>query len=239
MTQVHPVFDPLLGGQLQPEVVTLVYGPPASGKTNFSLMAAAKAAEKGTVIYVDPEGGFSPERFRQIAGKKSDTLSKNILLRRPHTFEEQTKDIENLAAEVEKRNISLVIVDGIAMLYRVEEGRDIKALGRNLAHLLRIARKYQLPVLATNQVYQDPETKRNVPVGGQLLSYWCKVIVELDFIDDIRVATLRKHLHQPEGLSVAYRITQEGVEALGEMQLRSSLKPPFLSTAIRMLKRRK
>ena len=59
-----------LHGGYEDDVVTVIYGEAASGKTNFCLMAAVSQAKKGNkVIYVDTEGGFSVERVKQLIGK--------------------------------------------------------------------------------------------------------------------------------------------------------------------------
>jgi DNA repair protein RadB len=109
---------------------------------------------------------------------------------------------------------SLVIVDSIAVLYRLEEDKDVKELGRQLAKLLRIARKYNIPVLMTNQIYTDIDTGRNVPIGGDVLRYWAKISIELDKREGIRTAILRKHKFVPDGLKMIFRITDKGMETV-------------------------
>ncbi len=210
-------FDDLVGG-LQEGVVTQFYGPPASGKTNLALIAATQALGRGKVVYVDPEGGFSVERLKQIAGNRFDEVLSNIVLLSPTTFEEQRVAVSKIEDVVSSMKVSLVIVDSIAMLYRMEEDKDVRMLGRMLAQLLRIARKYDISVMLTNQVYSEFDTNIIRPIGGQITEYFTKNIVELCRREDgTRYAVLRRHQSQPAGLSLDFTITSAGVESTREM----------------------
>jgi DNA repair protein RadB len=214
MISFNNCFDRLLGGGLLEGVVNHVYGPPASGKTNLALIAAANALGHGKVIYVDPEGGFSVERLRQISGERFEETMDNIVMLQPTTFDEQKMAIGKLEELVSAMKVSLIVVDSIAMLYRMEEDKDVRMLGRMLAQLLRLARKYELPVLLTNQMYSDYETHLIRPMGGQISEYFTKNIIELVRREDgSRYAILRRHVSRPEGESIEFTITDRGIEA--------------------------
>ena len=61
------VLDSLLEGGYETDVITTIYGPAGSGKTVLCLLCSIYVAKSGKkVVYVDSEGGFSLERFRQI-----------------------------------------------------------------------------------------------------------------------------------------------------------------------------
>lgn len=210
-----PPFDSLLAGGIMPGVLTHFFGPPASGKTNISLLAASNAVGAGKVLYVDPEGGFSAERLVQISGKRQKEVLDNTLLIKPTTFEEQRVALEKLNDIVTSMKVGLIVVDSIAMLYRMEEDKDVRMLGRILAGLLRISRKHSLPVLLTNQVYSDFETGATRPIGGTITEYFTKTIVELSRLpDQTRVATLRRHPQKREGEALSFRIVDGGIEAI-------------------------
>lgn len=208
-------FDKLLGGGLQPGVITHVYGPPASGKTNLALMATARASREGRVLFVDSEGGFSVERLRQITRNDLSVLD-SLLLIEPTSFDEQKVAVSKLAEIVPQEQVSLIIVDSISMLYRLEEEKDIRDLGRMLAKLLHLARKYHLPVLATNQVYTDIDSGKITSVGGRIHEYWSKIMIEtgVNEYNGSKYALLKKHLFLPEGIRLDYRIVDEGIEPL-------------------------
>ena len=71
----------------------MLAGPPASGKTNFVILASCSQAKKGNkVIFIDTEGGFSVERLKQIDSKYEEIL-KNIIILKPTNFDEQKRAI--------------------------------------------------------------------------------------------------------------------------------------------------
>ncbi len=216
MIKIHEKFDILLGGGLLPRNITHIYGEPGSGKTNLALMATVNASSLGKVIYIDPEGGFSVERLKQISGNKINEVLKNLMLIEPTDFDEQKIAIKKLSDIVPQVKASLIVVDSIAVLYRLEEDKDIKELGRQLAQLLRIARKYDIPILITNQVYTNIDTGRIVPVGSDIVKYWAKVIIELERSNDSRFAIIHKHKFLPEGMELEFRIVESGIEVLAE-----------------------
>jgi len=213
MISIHPAFDRVLGGGLLPGVLTHVYGTPSSGKTNFALMAAAAASKEGRVVYVDPEGGFSTERLKQITSQDFNEVLSKILLIEPTSFDEQKVAISKADEIVAKGGVSLLIVDSIALLYRILEDKDIREFGRMLAQLLRIARKHDIPVLMINQVYTDIDSGKITPVGGSINEYWSKIMLETGVLENgARFLVLRKHLHAKEGARLDYQITADGIK---------------------------
>ncbi len=215
---VGNVLDKLLDGGIEPDVITAIYGPSASGKTNLCLMAAISVARSGKkVIFVDTEGGFSPIRLKQLSGDEADKMMSNIIFLKPTTFSEQKDDIEKLK-ELVNDKIGLIIVDTISMLYRLEKGKaefisDINTeLGQQIGALLEIARKKNIPVILTSQVYSDFENKNKVNmVGGDLVKYSSKCLIEVQNGNKIRRAVLKKHRHLPEDREVFFEIKEEGL----------------------------
>ncbi len=222
-----------LYGGYESGIITMIAGPPASGKTNFVLLAACSIAKKGRkVIFIDTEGGFSVERVKQVVGSENfEEILKNIFILNPTCFEEQKKFFMNLLKRVRKENISLIIVDGMAMLYRLELGdaqkskddSKVKEVNREVAKQMRIlseiSRNQNIPVLITNQVYHEflseEEWKKGVKpeaniVGGDLFKYWSKTIIELKNDRGKRRAVLLKHRSMPKkGLN--FEIVNKGI----------------------------
>ncbi len=215
------VIDWLLEGGFDKEVITTIYGPAGSGKTNICLICASSFKDK-KVIYVDTEGSFSLSRLRQISDDYKAVLN-NVILLKPTTFAEQKKAFEKLKTLVHK-NTGVIIVDSIAMLYRLEMGQTKKVyevnrqLGMQLSFLTEIARKNNIPVLITNQVYADFENKDKVNiVGGDLLKYQSKCLVELQkCTDGKRAAIVRKHRSIEENKKVVFVIKNLGLEEVKE-----------------------
>ena len=214
-------LDWLLEGGFEKNVITTIYGPAGGGKTNICLIFAQEQKKKKT-IYIDTEGSFSLSRYRQISDDYKEAL-KNILLLNPTTFQEQKQAFEQLR-KMDHKNTGAIIIDSIAMLYRLEIGQtkniyDVnKQLGIQLALLAEIARKNNIPIVVTNQVYKDFDQKDKINiVGGDLLKYQSKCLIELQKDgDDKRRATVKKHRSIEENKSVRFKITDLGIERADE-----------------------
>ena len=85
-------FNKWLYGGYEKGIITMIAGPPGSGKTNMGILVSCSQAKKGNkIIFVDTEGGFSVDRVKQIVGSSFEDILRNILLVSPSNFEEQKK----------------------------------------------------------------------------------------------------------------------------------------------------
>lgn len=213
-------LDDLLGGGVESGSLTSLYGEAGSGKTNLCLQLTTNMVLSGKkVIFIDTEG-VSFERLKQIAGKQFDKVTKGILFFTPYTLEEQEKNVEDAVHLAEaKDEIGLIIVDSATVHYRATFGDECeidgrKSLGRQVNLLLQIARKRDIPVVVTTQVYTDTKTNSFEPIGGHALSHYAKSIIKLEKSGDngLRRATIKKYRWRPEGICADYILTQNGIE---------------------------
>ena len=221
-----------LNGGYEKDIITMIAGPPGSGKTNFSILASCSQSKNNKkVIFIDTEGGFSVDRVKQIVGENHEKILENIFLLKPTNFEEQKKCFEKLLIAVKKEQIGLIVIDGMAMLYRLELGdaihskddSNIREINREIAMQMRvlaeISRKQEIPILITNQVYSgfvsEEDWKKGLKgeaniVGGDLFKYWSKCIIELKNDGGKKKAILLKHRSlKPKELS--FEIKDEGI----------------------------
>jgi len=225
-TGCDPV-DELLGGGFERGVVTQVYGPPAAGKTNLALAAAVELAAAGDrSLFIDTEG-LSIDRFEQIASarvERSDidsdveTLAARLVISEAYDFEDQreaVRDAEELAAEID-----LIVLDSATGFYRLERagdtegGQSLRKVAKQVTHLLSLARRHDLAVVITNQVFTDPDSDRDRALGGNTLNHWTGTILRVDrFRGGNRRATLEKHRSKAAGDAATFRIVGEGLAA--------------------------
>jgi DNA repair protein RadB len=210
-------LDDILGGGFETGTISQLFGEPASGKTNICLQLAVNTLRTGRrVVFIDTEG-FSIERFAQIAGEDAEKLAKGLMVFKVMSFEQQyaaVKETEKLA----EQEVGLIILDSATAYYRLElESKDSMLLKRELANqvtiLLGLARKYDLAVLITNQIYMDVDKEELRAVGGNMLEHISKVIVQLSRTGiGTRMAVLKKHRSMAEGQTAEFRITATGIE---------------------------
>jgi DNA repair protein RadB len=215
-TGCDPVDD-LLGGGFERGAATQVYGPPAAGKTNLVLSAAVEtAAAGGSALYVDTEG-LSVDRLEQLATARGDVgdLASRIIITEALSFEEQREAVRDAAEFADQ--IELVVVDSATGFYRLErtqqaDGEALRDVARQITHLLSLARRHDLAVAFTNQVFTDPDSESIRALGGHTLDHWSAVILRVDrFRGGNRRATLEKHHARAAGDSSQFRITGEGL----------------------------
>lgn len=216
--------DDLLGGGFPRGVVTQVYGPPASGKTNLALSAAVEVAAAGdSALYVDTEG-LSVDRLEQLARAKGDVdeLASRIVVSAAHDFDEQAEAVRDAAEFAE--SVDLIVLDSATGFYRLErtnedDGEALRKVARQVTHLLSLARRHDLAVVVTNQVFSDPESEsdRVRPLGGHTLNHWSGVVLRIErFRGGNRRATLEKHQSRAAGDTAQFRLTDSGVESAEE-----------------------
>jgi DNA repair protein RadB len=232
------ILNQFLRGGYETDIITTIYGPGGSGKSNLAIILATSQAKKqNKTIFIDTEGGFSSERFKQIHRGGKDQVEKdlqNIFLLKPTSFKEQEQAFNQMLKHLKNNEVNLIIIDSIAMLYRLELGaaietknqEEISKINRKLANQLRIlneiARKQNIPVIITNQVYasftrnqEDKRAEHQVSmVGGDLLKYWSKCLIELKNCGGKRTLVLKKHRSLPTK-ELAFEIINPGIKKRG------------------------
>ena len=217
----NAALDALLGGGLEERTVTQIYGEPATGKSTFCMLAAIACLRAGqTVVYIDSEG-FSIDRFRQIAGGDTEKVADRLFLFEPIDFDQQGSMILEAEKVLRAHKAGLLVMDSATALYRtdLEKGRDaMQALTRQMIHLLGYAKKFEMPVIITNQVYMDTLKNTFAGLGGTALEHLSKAIIRLEKTETqgVRRARLVKHRSRPEGDAFEYEITADGIRVLHE-----------------------
>lgn len=213
-------IDSIIGGGIEKGSITQFYGPPGSGKTNIALKMLVQCAKKGKkAVFIDTEGGLSIERMKQISGEEFDTHACNIIVLEPTTFEEQNEAIKRIEYSLKsgEEKIDLIILDSAVALYRLKEGGQTEInrdLGKQMGLLSMLARKHNIAVIITNHIYSVFDEEGVIePVGGTILKYWSKIIIELVKDENgERFAVLKRHRSKPEGLKAKFEIIDKGLK---------------------------
>jgi len=210
-------LDELLEGGYEADAITTIYGPAGAGKTNVALLAAVEVAKQGKkVIFVDTEGGFSVARLKQILPEYKKLLDRFVFLR-PTSFDEQNKAVD-MVKKLANSKIGLIVVDTMTMLYRLqrsfkEDNNFNRDLSLQMVALNEIARKLNIPILLTSQVYSSFENSRVKIVGGDILLYTSKCLLEIEPLPNgRRRIILRKHRSIAGEKEVHFEIVEKGIK---------------------------
>ncbi len=223
-------LDGLLQGGIETQSITELFGDFGSGKTQIChtlctmcQLPSEKGGLGGSVIYIDTEGTFRPERLCQIAesrGLDANQTLKNVVLCKIYNSNHLELVIRSLGKFIEKYNTKLIVVDSIISLHRAEFiGRGTLAdrqqrLNSLIHRLLRIAEIYNVAVVVTNQVQSKPDTffgDPTTPAGGNVIAHACTYRVYVKKAGAQRIATMIDSPCHPYS-DVRFQITEKGVE---------------------------
>lgn len=223
--------DALLGGGIETQSITEIYGKFASGKSQWCFqtaitvqLPAEKGGLEGNCLYIDSENSFRPERLIQVAnhlGMDPEQALKKVFVARAYTSDHQMLLADKADEMVKEKNIKLIIVDSLMAQFRSEfVGRGTLAnrqqkLNKHLRTLMKLAEMNNIAVLVTNQVMQRPDIlfgDPTAPVGGEIVAHASKTRLYLRKSKaDTRVAKLVDSPSLPDGEAI-FRVTENGLE---------------------------
>ncbi len=188
-------FNNLLGGGLETQAMTEFYGEFGSGKTQIAHQLAVnvqlppeKGGLNGSVIMIDTENTFRPERIKGMAeGAELDyeDVLKNIHVARAYNSNhqillvEKAKEIADGLKDTEKP-VRLMIIDSATAHFRSEYvGRGTLAdrqqkINIHLHGALKFADLNNAVVMITNQVMVRPDAFFGDPtraIGGHIVGH--------------------------------------------------------------------
>lgn len=229
-------LDELLGGGIETQAITEFFGEFGSGKTQICHQLAVnvqlpedEGGLEGSVIIIDTENTFRPERIIQMAeakGLDGNEVLKNIYVAQAYNSNHQMLLVDNakeLAEKLKKegRPVRLIIVDSLMSHFRAEYvGRGTLAdrqqkLNRHLHDLMKFGELYNAAIVVTNQVMARPDVlfgDPTKPVGGHIVAHTATFRIYLKKgKEDLRIARLIDSPHLPEGEAI-FRVTERGIE---------------------------
>ncbi|MFH0834775.1 MAG: DNA repair and recombination protein RadA [Candidatus Micrarchaeota archaeon] len=223
-------LDKLIGGGIETQAITEAFGKFGSGKSQlgFQLCVTAQLPREqggleGSVLFIDTEGTFRPERISQMAEARDLDPAKilsNIHVAQAMNSDHQmflTEKAENLIRE---KKIRIIIVDSLTATFRSDYlGREMlnerqHKLNKHIHLLLKYARNNNLAVYVTNQVMDNPGMMfgdPTTPIGGHVLAHTSTYRLYLRRSkEDRRIAKLVDSPNLPDGECV-FRVTPDGL----------------------------
>jgi DNA repair protein RadA len=183
-------LDELLGGGIETQAITELFGEFGSGKTQICHQLAVNVQlpeERGglerNALYIDTENTFRPERIIQMAKGMDldpDTVLENIIIARAYNSDHQILITEKASELIKEKNIGLIAVDSLTSHFRSDyTGRGMLAdrqqkLNRHMHDLQRLCDIHNLAVVVTNQVMARPDFffgDPTAPIGGHVVGH--------------------------------------------------------------------
>ena len=228
-------FDELLGGGLETQAMSEFYGEFGSGKTQIAHQLAVNVqlpvetgGLNGSVIMIDTENTFRPERIKQMAeGAEHDyeEVLRNIHVARAYNSNHQILLVEKageLADELKntEKPVRLLIIDSATAHFRSEYvGRGTLAdrqqkINKHLHDALRFGDLNNAVVMITNQVMVRPDAffgDPTRPIGGHVVGHTATFRLYLrKSKGEKRIAKLVDSPNLPEAEAV-YTVTKAGI----------------------------
>ncbi|MDI9624321.1 MAG: DNA repair and recombination protein RadA [Methanothermobacter sp.] len=231
ITTGSKALDELIGGGIETQAITEVFGEYGSGKSQLAheLVVTVQLPEdrgglNGEAVFIDTENTFRPERIEQIANAfelNIEEVMERIYIARAFNSSHQILMAEKVNELIQEgKDIRLVIVDSLTSHFRAEYvGRESLAtrqqkLNQHLHTLQNIANTYNAAIFVTNQVQARPDAFFGSPtkaIGGHVLGHAATYRIWLKKgLAGKRIARLVDSPHLPEGECV-FKITNDGI----------------------------
>lgn len=223
-------LDELLGGGIETQAITEVYGAFGSGKSQLGFQLSLnvqlpeeKGGLNGNCMFIDTEATFRPDRISQMAkaiGLDPVHALKNIFVARAYDSDHEMFLIEKASDTITQKKIKLLIIDSLTSHFRSDyTGRGELAprqqkLNRLLHNLQRLADSLNIVVFVTNQVLANPAIlfgDPTTPIGGHVLAHQATYRVYLrKSSGEKRIGRMMDSPNLPPGECV-FKITPDGV----------------------------
>lgn len=203
-------LDALLGGGVRTGMLTDVYGPAGSGKSQLCFVLCANCVRAGnSALFIDTTGTFRPERISEIAGRR-DVLD-DITVIRALSTDDQIAAVDRAADS----DADLVIVDSLTSLFSAEYSGPSRHLAvmSHMHALALLAINAPCAVVATNMVRTVPQengwsTEREYLSGTVSTHGHVRLKFERE---NVTKPSYRAVLVQPPGGSAQFSISRNGI----------------------------
>jgi DNA repair protein RadA len=236
ITTGSKAFDAMLAGGFETGSISECYGEFGSSKSQIAHVLAVRTqlprnhgGADGSVIFLDGESTFRPERITQIAkgaGLDPEEILKNVHVARCFNSDHQMLIAERAEDLVKGKlengkPVKLIVIDSLTAHFRADfTGRGMlsdrqQKLNRHMHVLMRLASQYNICVYVTNQVMSRPDMFFGDPttaIGGNIVGHNSQVRIYLrKGKKGTRVAKLVDSPYLADSEAI-YNVTEKGVE---------------------------
>ncbi len=219
-------FDNVLGKGFRSNTIYLVFGSNRTGKTQLCHQLCIQAYISGlSIIYIDTENTFRPERIRQLANAqkiKFEEVLKNILVSKIMSNNALLLKLNDIKETIKKQKIKILLIDSINNYYRLEQGDPNFSFDKAKSTFLKIldklnslTRELNLITIVTAQIspnFNSNDIIQEKPVGNQFLNQYISEYLYLSYKEkDFGFVHLVNSLYLPEK-KILYRLTNKGIE---------------------------
>lgn len=236
LTTGSKAFDELIGGGLETQTITEVYGEYGVGKSILCHQLAVnvqlpveRGGLNGGALYLDTEQTFRPEwivRMAKSAGLEPQDTASKIIYSEAYNSDHQVLLLEKADQIIKENNIRLIIIDSLTSHFRSEYlGREMLAerqqrLNNHMHRLIRLARSFNAVAIVSNQVMSKPDqffANSVDAVGGHIVAHTShtRVFLRRAASGPIRIARLVSSPYLPEGERI-FKVTETGIVDVSE-----------------------
>ncbi len=223
-------LDSLLGGGVETQAITEVFGAYGSGKTQLGHQLAVNATLPvdqgglgGETVWIDTESTFRPERIVQMSLDQEldpEAILQKIHVARAFNSHHQMLLVEKANELAQTDTIRLFVVDSMTSHFRAEYvGRGVLAerqqlLNRHIHDIMRFGDVNNAAIFVTNQVMAKPDAffgDPTRPIGGHVVAHASTFRIYLrKSKGERRIARLIDSPNLPEAEAI-FTITEPGI----------------------------
>ncbi|MET9241449.1 DNA repair protein RadA [Nonomuraea sp. NPDC003709] len=197
-------LDRVLGGGLVPGAVVLLAGEPGIGKSTLLLEAAARMAERETVLYVTGEESAAQVRLR----------ADRIGAIRDHLYLAAETELSALITHVEKVEPTLLVVDSVQTIGSAQATGvpgGVTQVREVAANLVRLAKERNMATVLVGHVTKDGSI-----AGPRTLEHLVDVVLnfEGDRHSRLRMVRAIKNRFGPTDEVGCFDLHERGIEGI-------------------------
>lgn len=230
VTTSSKALDELLGGGLETQAITELFGEFGAGKTQIAHQVAVNAQRPpdeggldGDIVWIDTENTFRPERITHMAAALDmdpDEALKRIHVARAFNSHHQMLLVDKANELAKDFKIRLLVADSLTAHFRAEYvGRGVLAerqqlLNKHIHDLMRFGDVHNAVICVTNQVHAKPDAffgDPTRPIGGHIVGHSATFRVYLrKSKGGKRIARLIDSPNLPEAEAV-FSVSEDGI----------------------------